>query len=163
MGKQNSVFTIRGASLSDLPGLLEVQRRSGRSTSSRFCDAVSQAIPDPRLRFVVAESDDGLVGWAKTKYFENPEMDAPSGHYLMGVTVDPNVRRRGVALALVTTRLDWIRQRDNRAYYFTNASNEASIALHRNSDFYELARGPQFRSIPIEGGLGILFRADLRR
>ncbi|GAB3556617.1 hypothetical protein GCM10027344_02900 [Spelaeicoccus albus] len=114
------------------------------------------------MRFVVAKSDDVLVGWAKTKHFEDPDKAAPAGHYLMGVTVAPNFRRMGVASALVKTRLDWIRQRDNLAYYFTNVSNEASIALHRNPDFYEFARGPQFRSIPFDGEHGILSCANLR-
>ena len=51
----------------------------------------------------------------------------------MGVTVAPQFRRKGIGLELVHVRLDWISQPDSHAYYFTNARNIASVAMHEGT------------------------------
>lgn len=129
------------ATPADLDGVLAVQRRSpGRSFSGEFRDDATRAIKDPSRLFVVAVGAGGMVGWAATKHFAEADGQAPSGHYLMGITVAPESRRRGVARRLVEARLDWIRERAGYAYYFTNVRNIASIALHDSLGFREIAR-----------------------
>jgi len=81
---------------------------------------------------------------------------------LMGMRVLSAQRHRRVGSALVAARLELIsRAGCDRAYYFTNVRNEASIATHRRWGFAEIARGPGFRGITFDGGEGILFAAGL--
>lgn len=154
-------ITVRNAVPADLIGILEVQAESGRSTSTRFTEDITAAIDDENSILVVAESGGRVVGWAKTQFFPEPAGPAPAGHYLMGVTVAPVHRRQGVASALLSARMRWIQQRESVVFYFTNAQNHASIALHRRAGFLECGRGPLFRGVPFEAGEGILFSATL--
>jgi aminoglycoside 6'-N-acetyltransferase I len=152
---------IRIATPADLDAVLDVQRRADRSRSDAFRDHTAEAIEDPSLLFIIATVDGEPVGWAMTSHFAAEDGDAPAGHYLMGITVVPEVRRRGIATRLVRTRLDWIHRRADAAYFFTNARNAASIELHRRLGFRELVRGARFRGVPFDGGVGILFGLDL--
>ncbi len=86
---------------------------------------------------------------------------APEGWYLGGVIVRPAWRRRGIGAALTAERLAWIAQRAGEAYYFVNARNRASIALHEPFGFVEVTRDFAFPGVTFEGGEGILFRAPL--
>jgi len=153
---------VRVATPADLDGILEVQRRSpGRSTSAQFRESVGQTIDDATSLVLVAEAPDGPVGWAMTRHFDTPDGLAPAGHYLMGVTVAPAFRRRGIGAALVRERLAWVAGRDAQALFFTNIRNYASIALHERFGFVEVARASHFRGVPFDGGEGVLFRTDL--
>jgi ribosomal protein S18 acetylase RimI-like enzyme len=87
---------------------------------------------------------------------------APRGYYLTGIFVDPAHRRGGIGFALTQARLDWIRERDDEAWFFANAWNTASIELHRRFGFDEVTRRFSFPSVTFDGGEGILFRAALR-
>jgi GNAT superfamily N-acetyltransferase len=59
----------------------------------------------------------------------------PDGWYLGGVVVTPTHRRQGIAARLTRARLDWIAARAERAYYFTNERNRASVDLHARFGF----------------------------
>ncbi|UUT35213.1 GNAT family N-acetyltransferase [Microbacterium elymi] len=155
-------LAVRTAQPSDVDAILEVQTAAGRSTSDRFRNWASRAVDGGDEHLCVALEQGAVLGWAATRLFRDRQDDAPSGHYLMGITVAPAHRRRGVAAVLVAARLELLR-RDGaeHAYYFTNARNEASIAAHRRWRFRELARGAQFRGVPFDGGEGVLFGAPL--
>lgn len=45
------------------------------------------------------------------------------------------------------------------AYYVVNATNLASIALHRRCGFLEIARAASFHTVGFNGGVGLLLRA----
>lgn len=151
----------RAAVLADVGAILDVQRRAGRADSPEFAKATSSAIDDPDRLVVVGEIEGRLAGWAATKYWPNPEGTAPAGHYLMGVTVVPEHRRRGLGRALIAHRLEWISERSDFAMFFANARNEASIAAHRAWSFEEIASGEEFRGVRFSGDVGGLFRASL--
>jgi len=102
-----------------------------------------------------------VVGWAQTSHRTVVTDPAPAGHYLAGVTVDPRLRRRGVATALTRARLEWVAGRAMEAFFVVNARNLASIALHRPWRFAEVARGPRLAGVTFEGGVGLLLRAPL--
>ena len=109
--------------------------------------------------------NDALVGFGRVRWV-TPLRDAsdamPAGWYLMGVIVDPAWRRRGVAAALTSQRLAWIAQRADRAYYFVNSKNRASIDLHARLGFVEIARDISFPGVTFSfGGTGPLFRVEL--
>lgn len=114
---------------------------------------------------LVAEMEDDIIGFGKVRYLSGEygtgEGKSPEGWYLIGVVVDPRFRRRGVGFRLTAERVRWIAERSDLAYYFSNARNRVSIALHERFGFVEVARGPEFAGVSFAGGEGILFRVDL--
>jgi GNAT superfamily N-acetyltransferase len=152
---------VRVARHDDLDGIREVQRRGGRSTSETFTQVISEAIDHSERLVVVAEADGELVGWAATKYWPAHDGAAPPGHYLMGITVAPEHRRLGVGQALIGARIQWIRHRADNVTFFVNATNTASLAAHRRWSFQEISRGNEFRGVQFDGGVGLLFHAQL--
>ncbi|HEY3575721.1 MAG TPA: GNAT family N-acetyltransferase [Arthrobacter sp.] len=122
---------------------------------------ITDPISDPDRHIVVAVTGGSIVGWAKTHLWNYADDQAPAGHYLGGVTVLPQWRRRGIAAALTEARLAWISEREREAWYVVNARNTASIELHRRWNFVEVARGPKFHTTTFEGGMGFLMRANL--
>ena len=114
-------MAIRPATLADLDEIMDVQRAAGRSRTTRFRERTAEAIVDELRHVVIAR-------------------------YLMGVTVEPEHRRAGIARALIAARIAWIRQRDDTVSYFANATNTASLAAHRDWPFEEIARGPVFQA-----------------
>lgn len=116
---------------------------------------------------LVAHAASRIVGYGRARRFE-PDRDAPddvcpAGYYLLGLFVEPDVRRCGVARALTEMRLAWIRERSTSAWFFTNAQNVASIELHRRCGFVEVTRAFSFPRVTFTGGVGILYRAVSRR
>lgn len=65
---------------------------------------------------VVAQTEDKLVGVAKTHLHHEPDESAPAGHYLGGVIVSRQYRRLGIASALTRSRLEWIWAQSKTAY-----------------------------------------------
>jgi ribosomal protein S18 acetylase RimI-like enzyme len=116
-------------------------------------------------RVLAAQHGPSLVGIAKATRFtppaEPPPNIAPAGWYLSGVIVAEGYRRRGIGRRLTQARLSWIAERDRVAYYFANARNRATVELHRPFGFVEITRNFTFPGASFEGGLGILFKAEL--
>ncbi len=115
---------------------------------------------------LVAELDGVVVGVGRVAYFEPadgaPKNAAPSGFYLLGVNVDPAHRRRGIGRALTEARLKWIRSRAPVAWFFTDASNEASIRLHEAFGFRENSSDFWFPTAAFGAAGGLLFSLALR-
>ena len=108
-----------------------------------------------------------LVEIGKVRHFVPshvaPRNVAPAGWYLSGVIVVPEYRRREIGRNLTEARLDWMAQRDQWAYYFSNVQNRASIELHQQCGFVELTQDFTYPGVTFEGGMGVLFRAELSR
>jgi ribosomal protein S18 acetylase RimI-like enzyme len=116
---------------------------------------------EPQKMFCVAESEGEVVGFARAAYLPVAEAEGAhgmqDGWYLMGVVVGPSYRRRGIGRRLTKYRLEWIRSRANSVYYFVNATNLASVALHRAFGFREVTREFSYPRVTFTGGVGILF------
>ena len=69
----------------------------------------------------------------------------------------PAFRRRGIGAALTQDRLEWLSGRASEAWFFTNARNTASVALHARFAFAEVSRAVEFHGTTFDGGVGILF------
>jgi ribosomal protein S18 acetylase RimI-like enzyme len=115
----------------------------------------------------VAVIERTIAGYGRAGSFAppagSPANVAPAGFYLTGVIVDPAFRRRGIGLALTGARLDWIKSRSPRAYYFANEHNRVTIDLHLQLGFVELTRDFSHPQVRFENGAGILFGCDLAR
>jgi ribosomal protein S18 acetylase RimI-like enzyme len=120
--------------------------------------------PDDVL--IVAELAGQIAGVGRVSYFEPeegaPGNAAPSGYYLLGVNVDPQYRRRGIGKALTQARLSWIARRAPVAWFFTGASNEASIRLHEAFGFRRNTSDFWFPTVTFGPDGGILFSLALR-
>ncbi|MCZ2404073.1 GNAT family N-acetyltransferase [Paenarthrobacter sp. Z7-10] len=152
---------IRPAVDEDVAAILRTQRAAGRTKTG--AGALEAAISDLERFVVVAAVDKELVGWGKTHCWSYADGPALAGHYLGGVTVAPEWRRRGIGADLAQARLNWIWQRSALAWYVVNASNTASIALHQRWGFAEAARAAKFHSTEFSGGVGLLLRASRER
>ncbi len=120
--------------------------------------------PDSKALFV-ARISGRVVAYSRVELWtpppDGPATDAPAGWYLMGLLVDPAHRRTGVGRELTRLRLDWLRARTDRVWYFSNARNHASLALHAEHGFREVTREFNFPTVTFEGGVGVLCVADL--
>ncbi len=162
-------LTIRRAAPADAESLgrLSAEREGGNAPA--HAAAIMRALESDEIGHtslvLVAEVEHGILGFGKVKRLGQARADdgsvTPEGWYLTGVVVDPRFRRRGVGARLTGDRLRWISERSRFAYYFSNARNPVSIALHERFGFVEMSRGAEFGSVSFVGGEGVLFRADL--
>ncbi|HEY3578267.1 MAG TPA: GNAT family N-acetyltransferase [Gaiellaceae bacterium] len=131
-------------------------------SASDWSDSLSRDIENPEHHLVVAERSGAIVGYGRARLFEAeanaPADTAPSGYYLTGVFVTPNERRTGIGIGLTQARLEWISTRAEEAWFFANARNAISIALHERFGFKEVTRRFSFPGLAFDGGEGILFR-----
>ena len=122
-------------------------------------------LESPDRLLVVAECADEVIGYGRVLRFvpqpDAPTDIAPAGYYLMGLVVHADHRRQGVGAALTRARIDWISTRADAAWYFANARNAASIALHEPFGFEEVTRSFFYPQVDFDGGEGILFRLRL--
>lgn len=144
---------MRPATPGDLPAVNAVARAAGRP------EWAASALDSGADRLAVVAVAGALLGAAKTHLYLDHDGDAPAGHYLGGVVVHPAARRRGAGRALTEARLDWIWARADAAYYLANARNAASIALHAQLGFRQLAEGGSFHGVTFDGGRGLVFEA----
>lgn len=148
---------VRLATWGDIDAICEINTTAGRSPVN--IAAMAAVILDENRMVVVASADGNIVGWGKTHFWSYSDGPAPAGHYLGGVTVLPRFRRRGIARALTQMRLNWIWARADSAWYIVNPSNQASIDLHREWGFVEVAKAAKFHTTSFSGGVGLLLRA----
>ncbi|UYM07516.1 GNAT family N-acetyltransferase [Solicola gregarius] len=109
----------------------------------------------------VGTIDDGVVGFGLIRELTFDEGSPPDGLYLGGVVIAEAWRRQGLAYALTAARLEWARERSDVVWYFANARNRASIALHDRFGFEEHTRDVRVPGVTFTGGEGVLFRLTL--
>jgi ribosomal protein S18 acetylase RimI-like enzyme len=155
---------IRDAVPADLAAMARIaQERNGGDVAAHE-GALERQMRDGSI--VLAAAVGGrVVGYGKAGVFtppaDAPGNCAPAGWYLTGVTVAPEMRRRGIGLELTRARLARVGACADRACYFANALNRASIDLHARLGFVEVTRDFWFPGTTFTGGVGILFRAAL--
>ena len=162
-------LVVRSAGPQDREGLaaLKWERNGGEYEAHlRFFDAALIQSEGCGVLLVV-QCGDRLVGYGQTSWFECPPevppKSAPSGWYLLGLLVTPTFRRHGIGTELTRRRLQWIAERASEAFYFANAQNPVTIALHKRFGFAELTRDFVFPHATFSGGVGILYRVDLSK
>jgi ribosomal protein S18 acetylase RimI-like enzyme len=131
---------IRRAVAGDVPVLtrLRAARRGPEDDARRWAEWAASSPRDDFL-LLVACTGGAVLGYGVADRFEPPPDApphvAPRGQYLVGLMVDPSVRRRGIGAALVTARLAWVAERASCAWYFSDDDNVASIRLHERFAF----------------------------
>lgn len=162
---------VRAAEESDVDACVQLALAAapgggGSSDPEVWRGALGRDVQDPDRQLVVAVAEDRIVGYARAHLVEAADgaaVDAaPPGYYLIGLWVDPGHRHGGLGASLTAARLRWISERAGEAWFFTEATNAASIALHERFGFVEVTRRFSFRGVPFEDGARILFRTVLR-
>ncbi len=148
---------IRECTLDDLVKVNAVCDASERTRWTREMIA-----PRSDRIVLVAVTRGTLIGVAKTHFHVNREGSSPAGHYLGGLVVGPEFRRRGVGSALTRARLEWIWSRASTAHYFANEHNTASIRMHEALGFQAVGRFQEIRGVTADDGRSelILFEAS---
>ena len=165
------VLEIRPALPGDVPALAAlVQQRHGgdlaRISSQLVAelDSYGSTAIVYRLLFVAIHAG-SLAGFARLMHTDKSERyrwPAPPGWYGMGLVVDPQLRRRGVATALAAHRFAWLQARQvPMLYSFANSRNLSSVAYHQAQGFCETGRAAGYLDVDFDGGEGILFVRQL--
>lgn len=126
-------------------------------------DIVSTWREDATRVVQVAERAGQVCGHGKAEWIDPAARGGvgPTGWYLTGLMVQPDARRRGVGRKLTQTRIDVLSSRTSEVWYFANALNRASIALHKEFGFTRVAENIAIPGVTFEGGEGLLFRLAL--
>jgi aminoglycoside 6'-N-acetyltransferase I len=147
---------IREANLGDLEHVDAICDASGRARwTPEMVAPISERV------VLIAAIQDEIVGVAKTHFHGEPDGEAPAGHYLGGVVVSSNSRRRGIGSALTRARVEWIWSRSSSVYYFANEHNTASIRMHEVLGFQFVSRFAEIRGVTADDGRSelVLFQA----
>jgi|TARA_B100000315_G_C14524873_1_gene563326 ribosomal protein S18 acetylase RimI-like enzyme len=71
-----------------------------------------------------------------SEYFKRSNYtNLPKGWYLCDLKVMEKYRTNGIGKLLTLYRLNWISRRANKAFYYSNIENKASINLHTSIGF----------------------------
>lgn len=152
---------LRQASLEDVPQVAAILAARHGDPAENAIASVRERVSNPDHYCGVAQTAGQVVGFAEARWLE--PLRGPSGWYLSGIVIEPAWRRRGLARVLTENRLNWIRARATTAYYFANARNKVSVALHRHFGFVELTRDFEVAGVSFEGGEGVLFSVEVCR
>ncbi|MFI5085120.1 MAG: GNAT family N-acetyltransferase [Actinomycetales bacterium] len=156
---------FRRAAAADAPALAAVEVAVRGSRPESALAAMERALGRGRTPLWLAEAGGTVVAYAKAAWLPTADDGgmSPEGFYLAGCTVLPGHRRRGLGRELTRLRLEWIARRADEAWYFANASNLSSLAMHVEFGFTEIRRGPLFHGVGFSGGEGVLLRARCGR
>jgi ribosomal protein S18 acetylase RimI-like enzyme len=162
-------LTLAPAMENDVAGIARLMHERDAVALDVAEERTRQWVETPRGErlLLVARADGQVAGYGRVLRIEGTASadgaePPPAGWYLMGVIVDPAIRRRGIGLALTRERLRWIALRSREAFFFANSINRASIDLHNRVGFKEVRRDFEFPGATFNGGgIGILFRVDL--
>jgi ribosomal protein S18 acetylase RimI-like enzyme len=165
-GERPPDLVIRPAEVKDAEGLavLKEEREGGSAAEHRegFLAELAGGGADRERMLLVAECGGALAGFARAALFrpapDAPARTAPAGWFLAGLYVTPAWRGRGIGAKLTEERLRWLAGRAGEIFYFVNARNRSSIALHAGFGFEEMTREFEYPGVTFTGGVGILFR-----
>jgi ribosomal-protein-alanine N-acetyltransferase len=92
----------------------------------------------PTVRYLVAEVDDVVVGYAVASFVADVAE-------LQRIVVDPGHRRRGLATALLRAVADeGVREHADRVLLEVRETNRVALAFYAAHGFVELARRPRY-------------------
>lgn len=158
---------LRLATAADLPAIADlIVLHSGGDPAQRLASLVTELDRHPATSHLFVATDTGKVaGFGRVQWFDPPADGPPNltppGYYLAGLVVGPAYRRRGLGEQLVRVRMAWTAARAPEIWYFTNATNQASLRLHERLGFHEVTRDFTFPGVTFTGGVGVLCRAAL--
>jgi ribosomal protein S18 acetylase RimI-like enzyme len=129
-------IAIRQATLDDLPRLKEIITSSFPKFFRYFAVHSISDLDEPTL---VSEVDDKVVGFAKQIQFNIKQVRYGC---ILWIAVDPQHRRRGIALALTNEALEWQKSHGAHAVFAsTQRSNKAALRTLGRAGFVRMDFG----------------------
>jgi ribosomal protein S18 acetylase RimI-like enzyme len=160
--------TVRLADETDLDAASQLAVALGdpsNGDAKRWRAALIDDLLQPDRCLFVADEDGTLVGEGRVRYVDPPNKPgpsgAPAGYYLMGVGVLPSARHRGIGRELTIARMAWTASRSRTIWFFTEITNEGSLALHASLGFRQITREFDYPGVPFPNQTGMLCCADL--
>lgn len=129
----------------------------------RVSDEVTKLNDGESYGVFVATIKNKVVGFCRFYHSDKvpPEKikhDHPIGIYLMGIVVDPDYRRKGVASFLHEQRLMWLSSIDvDRVYSVVAIDNLTSQAMHEKFGFHKVSEVLGVLTVSFDLGRGILY------
>ncbi|MGV8907602.1 MAG: GNAT family N-acetyltransferase [Propionicimonas sp.] len=143
---------------------IAVQREGGDAAAWLASLEASLSAPDEAT--FVALIGERVAGYARVGWLApgtgDPSSAAPAAWYLLGLVVDPRLRRQGVGRELTAARLRWLGHRTERIWFFVSSENQASIDLHEEFGFRRAATDLRIPGVSFTG-TGLLYAADVHR
>lgn len=162
-GERSWKASVRSITSGDIDDVARIHAARAGMEKAQSEGLVREWLEDSRRLVMVAEHDGQVHGYGSATFLEEVAQegtDSP-GWYLTGVVVAPPSRRHGLGHQLTAARLEALARVADTAWYFVNARNRASIALHAKFGFIEHGRAQRIAGVDFTGGVGILFRLDL--
>ena len=145
---------VRDATAGDAAAITAVAATRGALPQDHRA-RVGAWVGDRSRHVVVAEVDGDVVGWAMLARWTGHD-DAPEGWFVSALTVLPERRGCGTGGRLLA---DVVRRgAGSPVHSVVNATNVASLAVHRRRGFTEVGRAARYAGIEFDGGTGVLLR-----
>jgi GNAT superfamily N-acetyltransferase len=174
-GRPHAQVRVRDAAPGDVPGYAallaaydgrpEEHHRRRLRARIRAASGAGHAVAGCVLVGEVDGPDGPVLAGAGRVAWLDPggERPIPAGLYLVGLVVAPALRRAGAGSALTRARTAWALERAPEVWYFANAANRASLALHVALGYEEVTRDFAVPGVEFDGGEGVLCRATVLR
>lgn len=154
-------IVIRTANLKDCAAIAEiVADREGTDENydriyalwKNRVEGISQSDNQVFIAVLVNKQDKSqkIVGFSNVEYVDlkgktdeetGEFFTAPSGWYLLGLTVHSDYRRLGIATLLTNVRIEWAKNHQAESIrYYTNPYNLTSMAFHAELGFQPMAK-----------------------
>lgn len=135
---------IREAVASDVPAMIELERRSDLASHWREEDYLRIFTDGPPARLALVAQQGGVIGFIVTAR-------VGSEWEIENVVVAPEIRRRGIARGLMDQVLERARgHRGVSIFLEVRESNEAARELYRSCGFVMIGKRPGYYSGPDE-------------
>jgi ribosomal protein S18 acetylase RimI-like enzyme len=163
--RRDADLSVRLAGEDDLAVLAQLAEAHSGATGG-WAERLGADLAGGGRALFVAEVDHAVAGYGRLRWFSppsgSPAATAPAGWYLGGLVVATERRCRGVGAALTGARVAWVAERADEVWYYANARNAVSLALHAAAGFEEVTRDFVVPGVSFDGGVGVLCRLGLR-
>jgi ribosomal protein S18 acetylase RimI-like enzyme len=125
------MVTVRVATLKDLNGILELERRNNQPTEENLQALFGLDNPNEKCYFFVAGHDGKILGYSRMHFYK-----WNTSAYIITLLVDAEQRRKGIGTRLLKFMEDFAREKRARILLFdTSTDNAPALQLYFKNGF----------------------------
>jgi ribosomal protein S18 acetylase RimI-like enzyme len=125
------MVTVRVATLKDLNGILELERRNNQPTKEDLQALFGLDNPNEKCYFFVAVHDGKILGYSRMHFYK-----WNNSAYIITLLVDAEQRRKGIGTLLLKFMEDFAREKRARILLFdTSTDNAPALQLYFKNGF----------------------------